>query len=82
MMKCLGVDFEYKTHHCTVVGVAITIMIGLLALGFGLAAARTVSPPADNIDALKVSTSENATLSESTYQRAVQLLSTYPVVDG
>ena len=79
-MKCLGVEFEYKTSHCTVVVVAITIMIGLLALGFGLAAARTVPP--DNIQVSNVPTVENSTLYETTYQRAVQLLSTYPVVDG
>ena len=79
-MKCLGLEFEYNTRHCTVVVVAITIMIALLALGFGLASARSVPP--DNIQGATASTVENSTLYETTYQRALQILSTYPVVDG
>ena len=80
-MKCLGVEFEYRTSHCTVVAVAITIMIALLALGFGLVAARTV-PTTEEIQPTNVETEENSTLYETTYRRAVQLLSQYPIVDG
>ena len=79
-MKCLGAEFEYRNSHCTVVAVAITIMIALLALGFGLVAARTV--PTEEIQPANVETDENSTLYETTYRRAVQLLSQYPIVDG
>ena len=76
-MKFLGVEFQYKTRHFTVVVVALTIMIALLALGFGLAAARTV-PSGRSI----INKTENETLYASTYQRAVDILTKYPIVDG
>ena len=79
-MKVLGVECEYKTRHCAVVGVAITIMITLLAIGFGLAAARTV--PTEIIQPTAAEIMENSTLYEATYRKAVQILSKYPIVDG
>ena len=84
-MKCLGLEFECRTRHFTVVIATMTIMIALLALGFGLAAAKSV-PSAESttesvVDAVKRKI-ENSSLFETTYERAVQLLSEYPVVDG
>ena len=79
-MKCLGVEFEYKTRHFTVVVVAVTIMIVIIALGLGLASARSV--PTDNTQISNRENGENSTLYETTYLRAQRLLSTYPVVDG
>ena len=91
-MKFLGLQFEYKTRHFTVVIITMTIMIALLALGFGLASARSVSPTnggdesndASNsldIEAIKAKL-ENSTLFETSYERAIQILSKYPIVDG
>ena len=83
-MKCFGIEFEYKTRHFTVVILTMTIMIGLLALGFGLASAKslpsvnTENSPLDNIKRRM----ENSTLFDTTYERALQLLTQYPVVDG
>ena len=89
-MKCLGLEFEWRTRHFTVVVVTMTIMIALLALGFGLASARSVpdsnitaendSKPFD-VDAIKKEI-ENSSLFETTYERALKLLSKYPIVDG
>ena len=84
-MKCFGVDIEYKTRHFTVVIVSMTIMIGLLALGFGLASARSISSPeqADGVDLDYIRARiENSTLFENTYERALRILAKYPVVDG
>ena len=84
-MKCFGVEIEYKTRHFTVVIVTMTIMIGLLALGFGLASARSISSPepADNVDLDYIkSRIENSTLFENTYERALRILAKSPVVDG
>ena len=84
-MKCLGVDIEYKTRHFTVVILTMTIMIGLLALGFGLASARSISSPEQaasiDLDYIKARI-ENSTLFENAYERALRILTTYPVVDG
>ena len=79
-MMLLGVEFVYGAHDCTVVVVAIKIIIALLALGFRLATARTI--PYEDIKLPNVSRVENSTLYETTYQRAVQILTQYPVVDG
>ena len=84
-MKCFGVDIEYKTRHFTVVILTMTIMIGLLALGFGLASARSISSPepGDDVDLDYINTRiENSTLFENTYERALRILTKYPVVDG
>ena len=84
-MKCFGVEIEYKTRHFTVVIVTMTIMIGLLALGFGLASARSVSSPepVDNVDLDYIKARiENSTLFENTYERALRILAKSPVVDG
>ena len=90
-MKFLGFQFEYKTRHFTVVVLTLTIMIALLALGFGLASARSVAPANGgvesndanslDIEAIKAKV-ENYTLFETSYERALQILSKYPVVDG
>ena len=91
-MRVLGLKFEYKSRHFTVVILTVTIMIGLLALGFGLASARSVvqinsvekSNSTSNkfdLEAIK-SKIENATLFENSYERAVKVLSKYPIVDG
>ena len=94
-MKCLGLEFECRTRHFTVVIVTMTIMIALLALVFGLAAARSVPEevilrssdttksdyePFD-VDSVKRKI-DNSSLFETTYEGAVQLLTKYPVVDG
>ena len=67
-MKCFGVDIEYKTRHFTVVILTMTIMIGLLALGFGLASARSISSPEQaasvDLDYIKARI-ENSTLFEN-----------------
>ena len=84
-MKCFGVEIEYKTRHFTVVILTMTIMIGLLALGFGLASARSISSPeqADSVDLDYIKARiENSTLFENTYERALRILTKYPVVDG
>ena len=84
-MKCFGVDIEYKTRHFTVVILTMTIMIGLLALGFGLASARNINSPEQtasvDLDYIKARI-ENSTLFENTYERALRILTKYPVVDG
>ena len=84
-MKCFGVDIEYKTRHFTVVILTMTIMIGLLALGFGLVSARSISGPEQaasvDLDYIKARI-ENSTLFENTYERALRILTKYPVVDG
>ena len=91
-MKFLGFQFEYKTRHFTVVVLTLTIMIALLALGFGLASARSVAPANAGVESNDASNSldieaikaklENSTLFETSYERALQILSKYPVVDG
>ena len=91
-MRVLGLQFEYKSRHFTVVILTATIMIGLLALGFGLASARSVVPvdsveksnyTSNNFDleAIKAKI-ENASLFETSYERALRVLSKYPIVDG
>ena len=91
-MRVFGLKFEYKSRHFTVVILTVTIMIGLLALGFGLASARSVVPVDSveksnytsnkfDLEAIK-SKIENATLFETSYERAVRVLSKYPIVDG
>ena len=84
-MKCFGVDIEYKTRHFTVIILTMTIMIGLLALGFGLASARSINSPEQaasvDLDYIKARI-ENSTLFENTYERALRILTKYPVVDG
>ena len=91
-MRVFGLKFEYKSRHFTVVILTVTIMIGLLALGFGLASARSVVPIDSveksnytsnkfDLEAIK-SKIENATLFETSYERAVRVLSKYPIVDG
>ena len=85
IMKCFGIEIEYKTRHFTVVILTMTIMIGLLALGFGLASARSISSPEKaasvDLDYIKARI-ENSTLFENTYERALRILTKYPVVDG
>ena len=70
-MKCFGVDIDYKTRHFTVVILTMTIMIGLLALGFGLASARSINSPEQaasvDLDYIKARI-ENSTLFENTYE--------------
>ena len=91
-MRLLGIHFEYRSRHFTVVILTITIMIGLLALGFGLASARSVVSVSKSDESINASHAldldeirsklENSTLFENSYDRAVQVLSKYPIVDG
>ena len=91
-MRLLGIHFEYRSRHFTVVILTVTIMIGLLALGFGLASARSVVPVSKSDESINASHSldldairskiENSTLFETSYDRAVKVLSKYPIVDG
>ena len=74
-MKFLGVEFQGKTCRVTTVAVVLIVVVVYLALGFRLAATRTC-PSAGCVS----NQTENGT--SSLYQRAVDILTKYPIVDG
>ena len=61
----------------------MAIMIAILALGFGLSAAIETIPQHEKIAVHAIYKKiEKSSSFQTTYERALQLLSQYPIVDG
>ena len=64
-------NFVYSKRDLMVVGVAAAIVVALVGLGFGLANGAPLS-----------STEFPPEMSLTSYERAIQILETAPVIDG